>query len=262
MNIEPGTTIPLVYQNVAFVTDNTTYYVRAVVRDSLDGKILDIKNLIDQGNGRYTSAFLAPQDTSGEGRHIDVTITLYTDSVYIAKSPDYEERNFNYVIKASHIFGGGGTNIDYDLIATIVRKIIEEKSSLPSPTTEIKQDIALGETLLDLSPVLLSLDAFMKEVRDFKESVKPFEKTDLSPVLAAIAGIKPADKVNLEPVFEALKNLAAVLSKKIDDKEIPKTDISGVEQVIGDIKMIVTPKKEDPKHPYFAKKPILSSQYF
>lgn len=218
MNIEPGTTIPLVYQNVTYVTDPTLYYVQAIIRDSITGGTLITKNLTHEGSGRYTSSFLAPQDTSGEGRHIDVTITLYTDSGYTTKSPDYQERNFNYVIKSARIFGGGSSSssVDYEYIKKMIDALLKEnlksiQDALNAPEKEIEPiNLSNIESSLNMLPALIS---------DVKEAINSQEKVDIS------------------PLHSLLEKIGKELSQKIDDKEVTEaTDLSNINSAISDLK--------------------------
>ena len=236
MKIEPGTIIPLVYQNVVYTTDQTLYYVRAVIKDSLTGTTLDTKNLTHQGTGRYTSSFLAPQDTSGQGRHIDITITVYTDSGYTTKSTDYQERNYNYVVQASRILGGGGggSDVNYEYIKKIIDKLLDEKlGAVLKSQNESKRE----EKPLDLSFIKDANKTLLRAIKDVRMAIKPQEKTDLSSIEVKINSlektlikkIEKKEDINFDPIFEQMSILQKeIINNKENKHIIQQIDISPI----------------------------------
>jgi hypothetical protein len=63
----------------------------------------------------------APADSVGVGRNIVAVASLHTDSGYTTKSPDYEEQEQYFLIKAvPAVFGGGG-----GLDARTTREIVQ-----------------------------------------------------------------------------------------------------------------------------------------
>ncbi len=225
--IEPGTTVPLVYQNVAYASDPTLYYVRAVIRDSLSGTILETKNLTHIATGRYTSVFTAPEDGQGTGRHIDITITVYTDSGYTIKSTDYQERNYTLISKSSHVFGGGGSNIDYDLIVKLIKQMLDEKF--------VKEEKG-EEKPIDFSPVLTLSKEAISAIADLKASIKPAEKVELEPVLKAINALNDLPKrIKFDPIFSLVQQAALDVMQKIEEKEVTKVDLTQMVQMLTNI---------------------------
>lgn len=133
IQLHPSENFSLVYQ-IADPTDASTYYVRSVIRDSVKGSIIETINLTDNGGGRFSKTWQVPADPSGQGRFIDITITVYTDSGHTTKSPNYEEQNVQYLIAFRinpYRFGGGGgsvsATIDYVKIAEALRNIVREE---------------------------------------------------------------------------------------------------------------------------------------
>ena len=224
MQIEPQVTLPLVYQ-LTDPFDSGTYYVRAVIFDSLSGDVIDTKNLASQGSGLYTSSIYAPADPLGSGRHVHVIISVYTDSGYSTYSDMYQMKIDKYLIKSSGPrFGGGsgGSDIDYEKIQKMIVKALEAllAGTKPQPAdysgvykrlaslgASIEKAIAANkpekpqiteEKPLDFSPVLTAIAAATTQVVKAIADKEVTEKTEvnLDPVIAGLEGIKTAlDKV-------------------------------------------------------------------
>lgn len=136
MQIEPNTTLPLLYKITDPALFSTTYYVRAVVRDTLTDTTLATINLTRSSDGkRYTETTPAPGDPTGLGRHIDITVSVYSDSGYSSYAEGLPEHLDKYVVKAAQTsFGGSGSGeeIDYKKIEKIVDNVVEERlASIP-----------------------------------------------------------------------------------------------------------------------------------
>lgn len=195
MIIEPYSTIPILYQ-IVDPSDSTLYYIRAVIRDTSTGTTLDTKNLTSQGSGRYTSSYVAPQDSTGLGRHIDISITVYTDSGYSTVSLNYEKIVDKYIIKASvkNFGGGNGGEIDYEKI----RKMI----------------------ISSIQPIIVQLSNNNdEEIISFLKSIK----SNISQIISTIVNIKtyePAQPIDITPILNKIEEKTTYLSKKIDDKEV------------------------------------------
>jgi hypothetical protein len=218
MQIEPQNPLPLVYL-ITDHTDESTYYVRAVGRDSLTGEILFTVSLTDRGNRRFTNTVNAPVDGTGLGRHIDVTITPYTDSGYTQKAAGYQEHVDRWYIRAMRTGGGGGgVEIDYPYLLKRIKKIAEDAADR----------IDIPES--DFSEVLVAVRIVQKAVDaiEFPEIPVP-EKIDLQPVLDAVRAAKDetveavdgidipeAEKINLSPVIEALRATEGALRAVVE----------------------------------------------
>ena len=63
--------------------DTATYFVQAIIRNSNTGKIIDTINLTDKGNRRFTGNWEVAADVSGEGFYIDITTTVYFNTIEI-----------------------------------------------------------------------------------------------------------------------------------------------------------------------------------
>lgn len=208
MQIEPQSTIPLVYL-ITDPLDTALYYIQAVIRDSSTGSILATKNLSRVGStGRYTSSVQAPQDTLGQGRHIDVTISVYTDSGYSSYSDMYQIKIDKYMVKkaTTNFFGGaGGVDVNYDKIRSIVDETVSKRlGDVKSKKTSLK---GVYEVLGDIQDAI--------EVLTKKEIKFPEQKeVDLSGVMNAVKA--------------AQTQITKTVEGKIDGIDIPKTDLQPV----------------------------------
>ena len=212
MQIEPQVTLPLVYQ-ITDPSDATAYYIRGIVADSLTGATLKTLNLTSQGGGRYTATTLAPVDPTGLGRHIDVTISVYTDPGYTVLSEIYQRTIDRYLVKhAAQSFGGGGADVDYDKIKKMLDAALKERIKEPKEA--------------DIPSVLMALE------------------DSIGQVLRAIDGkrIPEAKETDLSPILTDLKALRTELKQAIAENRPPepeKVDLSGIEMGLTAIKQLV-----------------------
>ncbi len=242
MQVDPQYRLPLVYE-LTDPFDSTTYYIRAVIKDSLTGDTLNTVDLISQGSGRYTSSAFAPQDPSGQGRHIDVTISVYTDAGYSVYSENYQKKIDKYLVKrtTSNFGGVGGVDIDYKKIEKIIEKIISEKiSEIPAidfstvldGLNNLKKQISgidIPEFPVikptDLSPVMKAIDDVGKSiVRKVGAIHIPEQKeTDLSPVILALTNVKKEvealTSLSATQKTEILKTIEDTIQKKLDTNQ-------------------------------------------
>ncbi len=185
-------------------TDLTTYYVQAVIRNSVTSDIIATVNLTDKTGGRFMKMWEVPSDVSGLGFYIDITITVYDDAGYTSKASAYGVDNEQYLIFDRIVKSGGGGSADVDykkigkLIADAIKKIEPPEG-------------------VDLSPVLSAVADVMKEVQAI--DIPEAEKMDHTPVLSAIAESRTMvmEAIDKKEVTEKT-DLAEVLAK-IDEKE-------------------------------------------
>lgn len=212
MNVNPNTNLRIVRQ-LADPYDLGTNYVRAVVRNSATGAVLDTVNLTDEGSQRFSGFYHTNADPSGVGYYIDVTTTVFTDAGYTTKSENYQvETNTYHVIQQ---FGpgmglGGGADVNYEKVRRIVQEELA-KLVIPEPVTPP-----------DLTPVLLGLEQRLtKSVGAIK--IPEQKEVDLEPVM--------------QEVRTSVDNAINTLLLAVDGKEVtPPTDISPVLEAINDFK--------------------------
>lgn len=213
MNINPNTNLRIVRQ-LADPYDLGTNYVRAVVRNSATGAVLETINLTDEGSQRFAGYYHTDADPSGVGYYIDVTTTVYTDAGYTTKSENYqvEAKTYNVIQQfgPGMGLGGGGADVNYEKVRRIVQEELA-KLVIPEPAT-----------LPDLTPVLLGLEQRLtKSVGAIK--IPEQKDVDLEPVL--------------QEVRSSVDNAINTLLLAVDAKEVtPATDISPVLEAINDFK--------------------------
>lgn len=180
MQIEPLYTLALSYQ-LSDPSDTGTYYVRAVLRNTLTSAVISTVNLTSQGSGRFTGNTLAPADPTGQGFHMDATITVYTDSGYTTPSDVYQKENRNYLVRTANRNlgggGGGGTDVDYDKIQRLIK-------------AEIAALVALLPKETDFSGVFASLEKLQESIDELPEPPEATPATDLTPVLEGLELVK------------------------------------------------------------------------
>lgn len=216
LSIRPGSTFPIVRQ-IADPTDSATYYVRAVVRDSVTGDTIATVDLVDQGNQRFTYNYPAPSDGSGFGRYIDVTTTVYSDSGYTTRTGIYADENQTYMVKENEVhlgFGGGGADVDYKKIRTILKELLDEHEKMEMPEIPEQKDItpainALETRILgaingieipqpekiDLTDVISKVDEAINTLLIAVDSKEVTPETDITPVLSQIESLPVRDIV-------------------------------------------------------------------
>lgn len=108
--------------------DTNTYYVQAVMRDTLTNKILgSVKLAVDPNNSRRFFGYLeAPSNNTPTGRYINITTSIYTNAGYSVYSQNYEEVVASYIVaqRWSMALAGGAGGVD--LYAPDYAKAIRE----------------------------------------------------------------------------------------------------------------------------------------
>lgn len=162
MQLIPGTTHAITWSKQNLL-DTSTYYVRAVVRDTRTETVLATLDLVDLDNGRYSYPWTVVGDPSGRGREIEIEKTVYEDSGYTQVSGMYGRWLDQYVIldpRSASVAPGGanyGGTVDYEHIARLVAKEVQQAvsaipqtdlSTLAGELGGVKQ--TLGERLREL----------------------------------------------------------------------------------------------------------------
>jgi hypothetical protein len=212
MNVNPNSSLRIIRQ-LSDPYDSGTYYVRAIVRNSATGDVLETINLTDSGSQRFVGSYHTGADGSGNGFYIDVTTYVYTDAGYTTASESYQvESNVYHVIQQwNHAAGlGGGLEVNYEKVRRIVQ---EELGKLVIPEPIVPRD---------LTPELLGIE------RRLKESV------------GAIY-IPEQKEVDLEPVKQEVRssvdNAINTLLLAVDAKEVtPATDLTALEAEVASIR--------------------------
>ena len=219
MNVNPNSALRIVRQ-LSDTTDTTTYYVKAVVRYSATGAVLETVNLTDEGDQRFTGMYATGSDASGNGFYIDITTTVYTDDTYTTLATNYgvEAQTYHVIQHWQHALGvgSGGGDVNYDKL----RKIIKEELSM-------QEKLELPEQR-DFTPALIEREKrLVKELElairsiQFPEQIQPDLEMVINSLNASIVEATDAiiNAVELKPVTEP-------------------TDLSRVEQLLSTIQDI------------------------
>lgn len=180
-------------------SDSTTYYIQAVVRNSVSDAILQTVNLTDKGSRRFKASYQVPADVSGLGFYIDITTSVYTDSGYTTKSGSYADELEQYLVfdrikPAMGGGGGGGESVDYKKIQKMIDKIVKE---MP----KFEKD--------DFSPI-------MEQLEKLKTAVSSIEMPEM-------------EKIDFQPLLTAVVTAEKRIVTAIDEKEVtPEADLTPV----------------------------------
>lgn len=206
LQLQPNETFPIV-RVLEDHTDVSTNYVQAVIRDASTDALLATVNLTDLGNRRFSKNWKVPYDNVfANGRYILITTTVYTDSGYTTKNPNYGEVGETYLVQQRWSQGiytsaGGPDAIDYARL----EKILDGKfGALKLPKIPTQKDYTanftgmvaglkdLAERIgaikipepvkpepIDFTPIHQKLDAVHAEIK----SRPKFEKTSLEPLV-------------------------------------------------------------------------------
>ena len=130
LQLNPSDKLPIIRQ-LNNPNDNTGYYVRAVVRNSLLQTVLKTIDLTDVGGGRFESSYQVPP---ADGTYFDITTKVYSDAGYTTQDTIYADENNQYLGALrwglQYWNAGGGADIDYKRIEKIVEKEVSKITTL------------------------------------------------------------------------------------------------------------------------------------
>lgn len=214
-------------------TDPTTYFVQAVVRNSIDDKLLKTLNLTAKGNDRFKGLYEVPADISGLGFYIDITTSVYTDNTYTTKASTYSDENETYLvfdrIMGLGTGGGGGPDVDYKKIQAMFDKLA---AALPTFKETDLQPIlnVLAQVRTDISNIVIpehekmNYDPILQQIDHIENTIvaaiaqkEVTEKTDLQPIMDAIEQKEPDLSAVTTAVGKVQKSVDT-LSKSIADE--------------------------------------------
>lgn len=219
-------------------TDGNTYFVRAVVRDSVTDTILKTQNLTMDATDirRFKANYEVPADVSGLGFYIDITTSVYSDSGYTTKASTYSDELESYLVFDRIMKtggGGGGVDVDYKkiqkMLDALVKKFPEIKetdfSVIFNTLTDIKAEIKAIDIpempeipKLELSPVLDAISKSEKAIVNAIDNKEVTESTDLSPVVEEIR----ANDVNITALMDKVSEVSDTLDGYIQKEEYEK----------------------------------------
>lgn len=262
MTLRPQQTYTIVRQ-IEDHRDTATYYVRAVVRRSLDDTTLATINLTDKGGQRFKEDWLVAQDSTGLGFDVDITTSVYTDSGYTTKSENYGDKIENHRVETLQTnFGGGGSDISYQKVREIIREELEKKEI---PTADLSGIEKLAQTILQN---VSTMPEYTEDLLDIKQALSgiPKEQVDISPLIKSIEKMaqshaevlsenedileKSTATIKTEVAKLKIEEIIVLLKKVIDnsnnDAEIKK-QLSELNKIISDKPYIIlnNPSKEE-----------------
>lgn len=209
MILQPGNSFTIVRQ-IGNHLDTDTNYVRAVIRNAYTDAVIDTLDLTDKGSQRFKKDWQVPQDTSGQGFYISVITSVYTDSGYTTKNPNYADEENTYLVQNRVPLGrSGGGGVDSYTVRQIIKQEIEK-------------------TIQPLDSLYGAIGALQREVNRIPKELAADRADE---VIGAVKAIPESPKVDLAPVISAVKETI----RAVETKEItPPTDLSPlIEQVRG-----------------------------
>lgn len=227
MQLRPNEQTGIVYL-ISDTTDNNTYYVQAIIRDTKTGSVLSTTNLTqDSNNGRrFFATVQAPTDPSNQGRWVDITVTVYIDSGYSTKSPIYPETLNTYLVQErwSTVFGGnGGVDVNYEKIEKLLKTFSKSiVGSIKIPKTKIPDiERIVAQNTKKLSFMVRALPT-VQHIEDLKKSHSTLEKSisnlpNLTHILQIVESIGTLGKgVDAHPA-KVIKSLTQELNVLKDE---------------------------------------------
>lgn len=185
--LQPGNSFTVVRQ-IENHLDAATNYVQAVIRNAYTDAIIDTLQLTDKGSQRFSKNWQVPADSSGQGFYISIVTSVYTDSGYTTKNPNYGDQENTYLIQ-DRVLRGGGTGID----AYTVRKIIQDELAKNAPSFD-----ALYGTL----------GALQREVNRI-----PKESVSLDPILTALKEME-IPEMDMKPMMDCMDEMKQMIMDK------------------------------------------------
>lgn len=222
--LQPGNPFTVVRQ-ISNHLDTDVNYVQAVIRNAYTDAIIETVKLTDKGSQRFAKNWQVPADPSGQGFYISVVTSVYTDSGYTTKNPNYGDEEHTYLIQDRVLLRGGG-----GLDAFTVRRIVKEEVANAAPTF----DAVYG-----------AIGALQREVNRI-----PKEATDRTDeVLSAVKESVP-EPFDPAPILEKIDGAVRAIEKLVNDKQVtPETDLGPLHEQLGQsfdqLATLLAPREEE-----------------
>lgn len=208
LTLQPQNYFTLVRQ-ISNHLDAATYYVQAVIRNAYTDATIATLQLTDKGGQRFKYDWMVPADPSGQGFYISVVTSVYTDSGYTTKSPNYGDDENTYLIQDRILVGRVG--------------------GMGGPDTfEIRNMIAAE--MATFFEKYKALEASTKDDMTETEQAEPMRWEEVLTALSAIQGIVSEDK---SVDFSGVMSKMDEISVAVRDKEVtPETNLSPILDLI------------------------------
>ena len=204
-------------------TDTSTNYVQAVIRDATTDALIDTVSLTDKGNRRFSKVWKVTYDNAfGQGRFIVITTTVYTDSSYTEKNPNYAEKAETYLIQtrwSPTLAGAGSGGIDYREIAKVVAEVLDRKK-LPEIAAKLETP-----TVFPTEEILKGVEKIVGKIPEPIETDLSLVEKGLSGVVKAVESIPKPKDIDFSPIIKELKNLNSKIQDVIYENRITKNEI-------------------------------------
>lgn len=241
----------VITRQIANHLDTDTLYVQAVIRDAVTDTILETVNLDDKGSQRFTKSWHTVADPSGQGRNISIVTSVYTDSNYTTKSPNYGDEENTHLIQErvlGSLKSGGGLDM-----ATTRRIFAEELAKLTLPNLQDIQfpaqkdyDVMFKQVAIQIQEIkdsiaLLIIDQLERIAQSIeKKPVTP--PTDLKPVLSLLLSNAKESGKEKEINQQEIKEMIAKL-----EKMLPEVTLKSVKEAIKKGSFLVPMNIVEPK---------------
>lgn len=227
--LRPGELAPLIW-SISDPADSTTYYPQIVVKKGVTLETLAVINLTSLDARLYQNTYQVPNDTSGLGFFINVTLKVYTDAGHTTLSPNYEVENDTYLVAERPnraLMGGGGGAMAFGL--KDIRKIVTEElkgmgSLTPDGAKTLMQEL-LQEELGKLPKAEKQTFAELGRIAAIEESLgilglshKSSSDLTLSSIKELEGKVPKIDQLEsgIESISEAVESLTENYSKVLD----------------------------------------------
>lgn len=242
----PGTNHQITF-SIQNITDSTTYYVQAVIRDLISETVLDTINLTDLGNGRFSGSWKVPVDGSGFGREIEVEKTVYEDSAYSTPSGIYGRWLDQYTIfdlghRLPSAGGYGGKNsgfgstpipLDYKEIGRMIKKevndavkiIISEINSVEETENEGTDNEFYSKILNEIHNIQDHISELATRIVDIEDSnrLNNSKYTEMNVSLTKLSD--QYEKITSEITSKILAEINNEIKKIIDELDSVKNNL-------------------------------------
>lgn len=222
-----------VVRQIANHLDTDTNYVKAVIRNAYTDDIIDTLQLTDKGSQRFKKDWQVPADPSGQGFYISIVTSVYTDSGYTSKNPNYGDEETTYLVQDRVLHrGGGGYSVSTGVDARTVRRILREELDKlkPEETTDTPDTADTAATPTMIMPEPSRAEEILGAIKALKTALKPTpaKPVDLAPVLAKFEAVMQAIEAKEVTPITDLQPILDRLKEQDDTNELGKDELVAI----------------------------------